>query len=54
MPVINDVNSDLQAAMVVPAEEYKSIVNYRQRSSQAIFVARGPLQFVIGRLIFLN
>lgn len=52
---INDVNSDLQAAMVVPAEEYKSVVNYRQRPSQAIFVARGePLQFVIGRLIFLN
>lgn len=38
---INDVNSDLQAAMVVPAEEYKSVVNYRQRPSQAIFVARG-------------
>ncbi len=38
---INDKNSDLQAAMVVPADEYDAVVKYHQQPSQAIFVARG-------------
>lgn len=38
---INDPNSDLQAAMVIPADEYDAVVNHNQQPSQAIFVARG-------------
>lgn len=38
---INNKNSDLQAAMVVPADEYDDVVNYHKQPSQAIFVARG-------------
>lgn len=38
---INDKNSDLQAAMVVPADEYEAVVKHHQQPSQAIFVARG-------------
>lgn len=35
---INDPNSDLQAAMVVPADEYNAVVYVHKQPSQAIFV----------------
>lgn len=38
---INDKNSDLQAAMVVPSDEYDAVVKHHQQPSQAIFVSRG-------------
>lgn len=38
---INNKNSDLQAAMVVPANEYDAVVKQHQQPSQAVFVSRG-------------
>lgn len=42
---INDEQSGLQGAMVVPSKEYKDVISGKKKPSQAIFVSRGTEEF---------